>query len=80
MVALHECSVVNRSPLLLSVVDRADELQRNIDRLASELHATRQEVQQLSEELLALHEHADIETAQVSTSGGCMLTCTSLQD
>jgi hypothetical protein len=31
----------------------------------AELAATRQEVQTLSEELLALHEHADIETTQV---------------
>ena len=46
----------------------ADELQRNLDRLMSELAATRQEVQQLSEELLALHEHADLETAQVRLS------------
>lgn len=51
--------------LLLCCCPFADELQRNIDRLASELHATRQELQQLSEELLALHEHADMETAQV---------------
>lgn len=34
----------------------------------SELAATRQEVQQLSEEMLALHEHADLETAQVRRS------------
>lgn len=54
-------------PSAVSVrLSAADELQRNIDRLASELHATRQEVQQLSEELLALHEHADMETAHVS--------------
>jgi chromosome segregation ATPase len=71
---LHSCTVrqhVSRdcvkalSILLLSSCAFADELQRNIDRLASELHATRQEVQQLSEELLALHEHAVMETAQV---------------
>jgi hypothetical protein len=43
----------------------AAELQRNIDRLTTELHATRVEQQQLQEELLALHAHADLETAQV---------------
>lgn len=54
----------------------ADELQRNIDRLTSELHATRLERQQVSEELLALHEHADLETAQVvMTAGGWSWTC-----
>ena len=47
-----------------------DELQRNIERLTSELHATRLEVKQLSEELLALHEHADMETAQVGALTG----------
>lgn len=52
-----------------------DELQRNIDRLTSELHSTRLEQQQLAEELLALHEHADLETAQV----GLICICTSLQ-
>jgi hypothetical protein len=45
----------------------ADELQRNINRITSELGSTRLEVQQLKEELLALHEHADMETAQVNT-------------
>lgn len=66
------------TPLCCVCPSAADELQRNIDRLASELHATRQEVQQLSEELLALHEHADMETAHVSgalSRSSCCCSC-----
>jgi hypothetical protein len=56
----------------------ADELQRNIDRLTSELGSTHLEVQQLKEELLALHEHADMETAQVNTCSVSNVCCSKL--
>ncbi len=71
--ALHFCvSLPKLTPFFCftSFSHPADELQRNLDRLMAELAATRQEVQSLSEELLALHEHADLETAQVRQCRG----------